>query len=267
MVCNMSLLLDEKLNNEYEVSAIIKSRAVYKDITLDIVNLTKHFSGKDYVIIQGGLIDALKGQNLQTDLLNQLRDISLKTNLIIMTVPYWNGRVVLNQFIQEINKSLYNTFINDIDKCNVTLLDINNIVKATDFKYNNSMQLKYTGKLKLINNLKGLICGRKLLAPLPQSYIVYGNLTYIVPLVDCVGVMNTAGQIGNEILPDNKEDLQDDSPKPSSEGSAKKYSTFQNSVLTPANLAHSDTGVLPVKKSPTKGKDFLVNMTTIDLTN
>ncbi|KAK9738219.1 hypothetical protein QE152_g10089 [Popillia japonica] len=98
-------------NSDYEATSIVKPNGLFEYVVEDIGNLTNSFTRTDYVIILAGTNNALRGVKLNEVTLKQTF-INLKhTNAIVLGVPYWKNRVVLNKFAYDINLQLYNEII------------------------------------------------------------------------------------------------------------------------------------------------------------
>lgn len=266
LIGNMSLTLSEKLKNKFDVTAIIKPNANFKEVTSDIFNLTNNFTHEDFVIIEGGLTDALNGRNIDRDLLHNLTKITSKTNLIFMTVPYWNGRRVLNNFIQEINTALFKSYLENLHITGFTLLNVNDIISSRDFTYNNSLQLKFSGKLKVVDTLRMLIIDRRVLKPWSQNYVTHGNLTYIMPLLDCDGPTDSV----NSVYQTDTESVPPTLLEPKTLFMEQTSTGLQSGMQqAPDHLDKQDesvTGLFTDDQSSSQGESFLDIVGTIDLT-
>lgn len=152
-----SKILSHLLGDDYIITSYVKHNAMFGEIIGDIQNLTKNFTKKDYVIIMGGSVDALKGSLPKPLDINKLKSVSNYTNLVLFSVPLWKNRIVLNNYINEFNKTIYYELIVNLNKDRVLFININSIINYTKFIFRRGSSIKYSGKRKLLETVSELI--------------------------------------------------------------------------------------------------------------
>lgn len=96
-------------NRKPKTISIFKPNTFFNSVIEDIEALTKDFTCIDHVIIMAGTVDALKGNNFDTGIMTRkLKNVSQYTNIHFVENPMWKNRNILNKFIIEINKKLFN---------------------------------------------------------------------------------------------------------------------------------------------------------------
>ncbi|KAG5887795.1 hypothetical protein JTB14_024010 [Gonioctena quinquepunctata] len=79
---DFATILREMCNDEYSVTSFIKHNALLDQILEGVINLTKDYGRKDYVIIMGGLVNMMKGVDAHESVTDILKQISFYTNII-----------------------------------------------------------------------------------------------------------------------------------------------------------------------------------------
>lgn len=102
-------LLKTYINDcHYAVETIYKPNAGFREVVGDIKNLVACTSDNHCVIIQAGSNDVLKGHRFDWDYISGVIHKLAHTNILFMSIPYWNGRPILNRLIYSYNCELYN---------------------------------------------------------------------------------------------------------------------------------------------------------------
>lgn len=183
LVRAFSKILNKLMGTKFYVTSFVKHNAIYEDIISDVDPLTKHFNTKDYVIIAGGLRNCLQGSRLDSSVFNKIRRISERTNVILLSVPLWSNRVILNGIINDYNKMIYNhLFLANPNKSRVTYLSLNAVVNSFSFNFNRTITLKYRGKEEILRYLKQVIYNE---IPFSQRKII------LLEPPHCNGIENT----------------------------------------------------------------------------
>ncbi|KAF5269652.1 hypothetical protein FQR65_LT05991 [Abscondita terminalis] len=118
------------LGNNFQVQCWFKPNACFEKVTESVIPLTKDFTKKDFVIVMmAGANNALKGKNIDKNSIENVMACTEFTNVLLVTIPMWHGRPVLNQLIYNLNLNLYNQS-NEYDS---VFLDVNSIISYKDF--------------------------------------------------------------------------------------------------------------------------------------
>ncbi|CAG9768557.1 unnamed protein product [Ceutorhynchus assimilis] len=142
-------------NENYNVVTFAKHNANLDNIVQDLNLLAKDFSQNDYVVISGGLQDARCGNQIRTQTLELLSTIGLRTNLIVLSVPLWGNRRVLNGFIDRVNIGIYEGLKDILKK----YINLNSFLSASNFIFNNALAIRNIGKQKIAERLDNFILG------------------------------------------------------------------------------------------------------------
>lgn len=190
-----SVSILKSLLSSYQIMSIFKPNAKIEAVLEDMSKLTSDFTKEDYVIILAGSNNALKGSKVDMNFIKNWKPVLEKTNIILLSVPYWHGRQILNKFIFDINCHLYD-MIKGFPLAK--FVDINKIVSETDYT-RHGLHLNGRGKRKIYSYVANLILYNELL-PYPVTsrkispavvrqrvtneninYRRLGNLIYIHP--------------------------------------------------------------------------------------
>ncbi|KAK9702009.1 hypothetical protein QE152_g30241 [Popillia japonica] len=90
------------------VQTFCKPNATFAGVTCDIDNLTVGYGLADYVIIQAGSNDVLGGCRFDADYVRETIAKLNHTNVLFLSVPFWNERSILNNLIFDYNCKVYN---------------------------------------------------------------------------------------------------------------------------------------------------------------
>lgn len=151
-------ILRKRCNNEYSVTSFIKHNALLDHILDDVINLTKYYGKKDYVVLMGGLVNMVKGLDVHDSVINILKQISLRTNIILLSVPLWKNRLVLNNLINKHNIRMYSELC--LNNESVTFLNVNSILSNKFFFIRKMLFMKYVGKLLIGERITDIIYGQ-----------------------------------------------------------------------------------------------------------
>lgn len=146
-----AVILKSILPSHYQVSTIFKPNATLEVVLSDVFKLTTDFTKNDYIVIIGGANNALKGNIINQDFLRNLKQPLAKTNTLLLSVPYWYGRNILNNIIYNINCNLYKTLHQYLK-----YVDINGIVSRTDYT-RHGLHLNHRGKMNIFNYIAKII--------------------------------------------------------------------------------------------------------------
>lgn len=94
-----SQLTEDKFFHKYQIQAIVKNGVKFNEIIAKIINLTRNYTKKDFVIIYGGKNDCAEYKNIdRINLLNILENMG-HTNVIILSTPLWYRKNTINSFV------------------------------------------------------------------------------------------------------------------------------------------------------------------------
>lgn len=175
---NMSLAMKMSLST-YEITSIVKSNARYHQIVDGIAALTKDYGGDDYVVIWGGILDA-KTSTVSTPVaFDKLKEISMKTNILILSLPLRENKKVLNMFIDRFNIDLYTKISHNLKhNSKLLFLNINALLSMKDYRHRKSdSYLKKSGLNKVVNFLNRIVRGN--LTTTDHKLILLNNLRVI----------------------------------------------------------------------------------------
>lgn len=139
---------------KYKIITFVKHNARLENITEDVCELTKDFDQMDYAIIGGGLQNAIMGGEIHASVFDRLSQISNLTNLIVLSVPLWGNRSVLNRFIDQINIGFYN-FVRKLGS-NHTFVNVSSFLNSSFFTYR-SNTAKFMAKIKIGEKLSNIM--------------------------------------------------------------------------------------------------------------
>ncbi|KAF2897377.1 hypothetical protein ILUMI_08798 [Ignelater luminosus] len=202
--------LQVNLGKDFSVNGIFKPNATFENVTAEVKSMTSNLTSEDFLIILAGSNNALDGKTVTTDNLSTISNIE-NTNVIIIAVPYWKGRSVLNEFTYNINLQIYNELV--VGKQNFSLFDINTIMNKTDFTFH-GRHLNSKGKKKLSFRLSQLITQTERSISNKMQWINYSNLITISENVTSINSNNnfqlghTASSALYPNLPQTDEELQ-----------------------------------------------------------
>lgn len=147
---DMARLCKDISSNKFETQCLFKPNAFFQQVTENISELIKDFNKKDYVILIAGINNALKGNKICNETVIKTFKQAQNTNLMCVTTPYWHGRNTLNQFVYEINCTIYNAsqqFTKGIE-----IIDSNSILRKNDYS-KHGLHLNTIGKYKLCKHI------------------------------------------------------------------------------------------------------------------
>ncbi|KAG5888770.1 hypothetical protein JTB14_021513 [Gonioctena quinquepunctata] len=175
-------------NTKKKLTSFIKHNALLDQILEGVINLTKVYGRKDYVIIMSGLVNMMKGVDVHESVTDILKQISLYTNIIVLSVPLWRNRIVLNSFIDKQNIKMH------YELC----LNNGNNKRSLDDE-------KHFGKegLVIVLNVQSLI---------PKFDEIHALIIKNKPFAACLGEVRLTEEIGdNEIFIDGYQIIRVDS--------------------------------------------------------
>lgn len=175
-ISNIMRKLDSE--NNYNITNIYKPNACLENVVEHIGPLTSNFTADDYVVVFGGMNNALNGATIKPDKLLQLRELSLYTNVTLVSVPYCLSRVVLNRFIYGVNKEVYRDIVLG---SNIVYIDSNRVLDARDLsKY--GLHLTSAAKVKLFTFIFGAFKYDSISHDNSNNnYVNKNNLIYLTP--------------------------------------------------------------------------------------
>lgn len=151
---NLSYMLKNELNNDYEVSSIFHPNASLNQVTKDISVLVSTFTKKDFVIVIGGTNDLEKNVTFNFDqCLKHITDCTSHTNLILTNIPPRFDKYIHDTLHMRLNSKLQ-TFSQHCS--HMELVDLM-VLERKDFT-NHGLHLNYKGKTKLIKSIYEVIC-------------------------------------------------------------------------------------------------------------
>lgn len=154
-VADLSRILQRHQDlDHFEITSIVKHNARMENISENIEQLTKHFTKKDFVIVSGGVRNALTDSKISEVVYSRLSLICKYTNLIVLSIPLWRNRVVLNRFIDQINIQLFE-FI-QAQASGHTFININSFLGSSSFNVLGN-KTKYRAKLQIGERISNVI--------------------------------------------------------------------------------------------------------------
>lgn len=183
---NLREKLTYALEEKFSITAIIKPNASFENIVEDIENLSKDFSKNDYIIVQGGLVNAKRGVGIARNVFPAINNACSRTNLLFISLPFWRDRYVLNGFIKRINDEIYKEiYMKPENSGTVKFLDINDTIRFDHFNYNPNITMKKQGVNLLMRMITKILNDEVFSHYKPDKirnqYVLDGNLTYIIP--------------------------------------------------------------------------------------
>lgn len=139
-------------NNEFNVLGVCKPNATLDSVLWGSDSLLASLTSKDFLVIMGGVNNAISGQRVSDESFKKIISYSIQTNVILPYVPYWKRRPILNNFIHDLNITFYENFA-DVD---VTLIDSNAIL-TKDMFVGSGLHLNVRGKRKMISLFSDII--------------------------------------------------------------------------------------------------------------
>ena len=125
---SMGNSLYKELSDNWLVQMIIKPGALYKDIIMDVIDLTKYFTLRDYVVIVGGTNDFLlnRGVPLFRNINSKIRYCT-HTNIIFTPVSLGKALKNSTRVVKKFNFKLceYSYRLNKYSEGKVQWCDVN----------------------------------------------------------------------------------------------------------------------------------------------
>lgn len=186
---NMSGMLENELQESYNVSSVIYPNACLNQVVNDINNLTRTFTKKDFVIVIGGTNDLERNVSSSFDkCLKYVISCTSNTNLILTTIPPRYDKYIQENLRTKLN-NIFTTCTQHIEHAQV--IDFQEFDR-NDFT-NHGLHLNYRGKLKLTKNLCGIICND---TPFKSIPVRVSHRDY---LVDCMNIPKNHSPASREI--------------------------------------------------------------------
>ncbi|CAG9771056.1 unnamed protein product [Ceutorhynchus assimilis] len=133
--------LSRHLKYNFDISSVIKPNALIGDVVSDILRLAKNFDTNDYVVVMGGSVNLLNGIRVEEETIERLRVDKGYTNLILFSVPLWSDNSLLNKFINEHNKMMYDKVLSEQNGS--LFLHFNAVVRSLEFFYRDGLFIAY----------------------------------------------------------------------------------------------------------------------------
>lgn len=109
-VSGIGLLVKSLCRSKYDINCQYSdSKVPTETLVNQFAPLSRNFTKNDFVVLFSGMVNALQGKIIDDSCWDTISEISIRTNLIIVTPPYCANRGVLNNFIYKFNL--------DIRKC------------------------------------------------------------------------------------------------------------------------------------------------------
>ncbi|KAK4881892.1 hypothetical protein RN001_005211 [Aquatica leii] len=173
--------MQEHLGNNFQIQCWFKPNSNFEKVTESIIPLTNGFTKNDFVIIMmvGGN-NALKGNKINKNSIENVMKCSNFTNLFLVSIPIWQGRPVLNQLIYNLNLNFYHLS----NEYSNVFIDVNDIISPKDY-VRHGLHLNVNGKEKICKYVSGVILQQLQLYDEKYyeqcKHINYNNLKTIVP--------------------------------------------------------------------------------------
>ena len=101
-------LLSGFLGCMFEVCGVVKPDAGLDDVVKDVKSLTRDFDERDFVVVFGGASDVRRDCQLSSNAKDNMYDVSCRTNLVLLSVPFCGGDTAFNGRAFQFNCELYN---------------------------------------------------------------------------------------------------------------------------------------------------------------
>ncbi|KAK4875076.1 hypothetical protein RN001_011498 [Aquatica leii] len=173
--------MQEHLGNNFQIQCWFKPNSNFEKVTESIIPLTNGFTKNDFVIIMmAGGNNALKGNKINKNSIENVMKCSNFTNLFLVSIPIWQGRPVLNQLIYNLNLNFYHLS----NEYSNVFIDVNDIISPKDY-VRHGLHLNVNGKEKICKYVSGVILQQLQLYDEKYyeqcKHINYNNLKTIVP--------------------------------------------------------------------------------------
>lgn len=146
VILNSSLCAHE---HECIVQTICKPNALFRSVVADVHELVGDFGFEDYVIVEAGSNDILKGITFRTEIVSELLTKLAHTNVLFLSVPFASGRLVLNNLIADYNYNLYKILLS-YGCINVGFIDVNKVL-GNGFRNIDGFHMSKRGKRKMFD--------------------------------------------------------------------------------------------------------------------
>lgn len=171
-----SEFLKEELKGQFVVTSIIKPNAPYKEVTKHLNNLACTFTKKDYVLVMGGTndvpllkLDEKDGVKDTIVDLEELTNLTEKTNLILPSIPYRFDKPSYNDIIKKLNEKLNKRILDISHKTNI--IPMPSISMGRSDHTTHGLHLNSKGKRKLCHSIAKLIRRNRLAVKNSQNEV------------------------------------------------------------------------------------------------
>lgn len=169
--------------HECIVQTICKPNALFRSVVADVDKLVEGFGFQDYVIIEAGSNDILKGVTFRTEIVSELISKLAHTNVLFLSVPFAGGRLVLNNLIADYNYNLYKVLLS-YGCANVGFIDLNRIL-GSGFRNIDGFHMSKRGKKKIFNYIVRCLDLCNTYNESVKCFINTGNLIQVSVSDDC----------------------------------------------------------------------------------
>ena len=102
-----SSILSDAVGSGWEVFGLVKPGACFEAVVEDVAELTKNFDEFDYVIVLAGANNVLINRHLSKAFLRRLQNSLKHTNLVLVSVPFFNKNDNYNRAAYQLNCTLH----------------------------------------------------------------------------------------------------------------------------------------------------------------
>lgn len=161
---------------EYQVSSLFKPNATFDNVTKEAQAFTCDFGSSDYVLIMAGINDILQFQQITKEKISHLLSVLQHTNTFVLSIPYWQGRDVLNNLIFEANNNIYRA-VNDVEASqSAKFIDVNSLINYSHMT-RAGLHVKLSGKRVVFKYISEIIMHDRSISNNKH----HSNLIYINP--------------------------------------------------------------------------------------
>lgn len=140
---------------KFSIQVIFKPNAKFEDVVSNCKKLTSTYTKNDYVIVIAGSNNALTNGFIKIHTIKKVISDLANTNIIMSTIPYCNGRLVLNRIIGSINENIFRE-VKCAQHTSTKVLDINKYITNSHIKQHTN-QMNWNGKRYLSESIKNII--------------------------------------------------------------------------------------------------------------
>lgn len=168
----------------YTIQSIFKPNGRLQDVVCDLPSLTASYSSSDFVLLCAGCNDILRGLSIKEQYLHDIFRTLSKTNLILLTVPYWSDKAIYNNYVYEYNSKLCSLVESVALLQSIAVVDVNRLIAGGDMT-RHGLHMRKLAKYKVMDHMfttiQDLSCSYAVEVSNTIPYVNFSNLVR----VDC----------------------------------------------------------------------------------